>query len=179
MDTLDLSGKKLKKLNKPTHSEAQVTTLILDDNELQRLDNIDSFIKVQKLSVVRNQLLRMYGVCRLHSLHTLNLAQNGILTIEGIKELVNLKYFCLAGNNIKTIEHLNTNVNLESLDLSENNITHITDLSHLKNLKFTGRVVVLPRTWPSFQNRRSKRIKSVFSNCMSSYRRDFGNRRRP
>lgn len=52
LDTLDLSGKKLKKLNKPTHSEAQVTTLILDDNELQRLDNIDSFIKVQKVRKV-------------------------------------------------------------------------------------------------------------------------------
>ncbi|KAJ8986071.1 hypothetical protein NQ317_003365 [Molorchus minor] len=135
-DTLDLSNKKLKKLNKPTPAESQVTTLLLDDNELQRLDNIDSFTKLQKLSAVRNPLLRMYGVCRLHSLHTLNLANNGILTIEGLKELVNLKWLCLAANSIKvTIEHLNTNVNLEYLDLSENSITHITDLSFLKNLK--------------------------------------------
>nr|CAI5838783.1 unnamed protein product [Callosobruchus analis] len=41
-ETLDLSNKKLKKLNKPTPAEAQVTTLILDDNELLRLDSIDS-----------------------------------------------------------------------------------------------------------------------------------------
>ncbi|KAF2904946.1 hypothetical protein ILUMI_01227 [Ignelater luminosus] len=135
LDTIDLSGKKLKKLNKPTPTEAQATTLILDDNELQRLDNIDSYTKVQKLSAVRNQLLRMYGVCRLHLLHTLNLAHNGILTIEGLKELTNLKCLCLAGNSIKTIEHLNTNINLEHLDLSENSITHITDLSFLKNVK--------------------------------------------
>ncbi|XP_063923100.1 centrosomal protein of 97 kDa isoform X2 [Zophobas morio] len=135
-DTLDLSHKKLKKLNKCTPQETHaVTTLILDDNELQRLDNIDSFLRLQKLSAVRNQLLRMYGVCRLHSLHTLNLAHNGILTIEGLKELVNLKWLCLAGNSIKTIEHLNTNINLEHLDLSENNITHVSDLSFLKNLK--------------------------------------------
>ncbi|KAJ8970356.1 hypothetical protein NQ314_001267 [Rhamnusium bicolor] len=109
-DTLDISNKKFKKLNKPTPSESQ-------------------------LSAVSNQLLRMYGVCRLHSLHTLNLAHNGILTIEGLKELASLKWLCLAGNSIKTIEHLNTNVNLEHLDLSENSITHITDLSFLKNLK--------------------------------------------
>ncbi|RZB40847.1 centrosomal protein of 97 kDa, partial [Asbolus verrucosus] len=142
-DTLDLSNKKLKKLSKCSPQETQtVTTLILDDNELQRLDNIDSLLRLQKvllhlakLSAVRNQLLRMYGVCRLHSLHTLNLAHNGILTIEGLKELVNLKWLCLAGNSIKTIEHLNTNVNLEHLDLSENNITHVSDLSFLKNLK--------------------------------------------
>ncbi|KAF5308315.1 hypothetical protein FQR65_LT06309 [Abscondita terminalis] len=135
LETLDLSGKKLKKLNKPTANEAQVTTLILDDNELQRLDNIDSYNKVQKLSVARNHLLRMYGVCRLHLLHTLNLTHNGILTIEGLKELINLQHLCLAGNTIKTIEHLNTNINLEHLDLSENCISHIADLSFLKNLK--------------------------------------------
>ncbi|XP_025831949.1 centrosomal protein of 97 kDa [Agrilus planipennis] len=135
LDTLDLSNKKLKKLSKPSTSEAQVSTLILDNNELQRLDNLDSFTKVQNLSAVKNQLLRMYGVCRLHCLHTLNLAHNGILTIEGLKELVNIKHLCLAGNSIKTIEHLNTNVNLEHLDLSVNSITHVSDLSFLKNLK--------------------------------------------
>ncbi|GJQ84535.1 putative leucine-rich repeat protein [Trypoxylus dichotomus] len=135
LETLDLSGKRLKKLNKPSLSESHVTTLILDDNELQRLDNIDSFTKVQKLSAVRNQLLRMHGVCRLHALHTLNLANNGILTIEGLKELVHLRCLNLAKNNIKTIEHLNTNFNLEHLDLSENSITHVVDLSFLKNLK--------------------------------------------
>ncbi|KAB0798811.1 hypothetical protein PPYR_06691 [Photinus pyralis] len=135
LDTLDLTGRKLKKLNKPLSNETQVTTLILDDNELQRLDNVDSYNKVQKLSVARNHLLRMYGVCRLHMLHTLNLAHNGILTIEGLKELINLKHLCLAGNAIKTIEHLNTNIKLETLDLSENTISHISDLSFLKNLK--------------------------------------------
>ncbi|KAI4463310.1 protein phosphatase 1 regulatory subunit sds22-related [Holotrichia oblita] len=135
LETFDLSGKKLKKLHKPSAIESQVTTLILDDNELQRLDNIDSFTKVQKLSAVRNQLLRMHGVCRLHALHTLNLANNGILTIEGLKDLIHLKCLNLAKNNIKTIEHLNTNINLEHLDLSENSITHIVDVSFLKNLK--------------------------------------------
>ncbi|CAG9861699.1 unnamed protein product [Phyllotreta striolata] len=135
LQILDLSNKKLKKLNKPTPEESQVLTLILDNNELTRLDNIDSFTKVEKLSAVHNQLLRMYGVCRLHLLQSLNLSCNGILTIEGLKELVNLKWLCLAGNSLKTIEHLQTNTNLEYLDLSENNITHIADLSFLKCLK--------------------------------------------
>lgn len=51
LDALDLSGKRLKKLNKPTPVEAHISVLILDDNELQRLDNIDSFTKVQKVCV--------------------------------------------------------------------------------------------------------------------------------
>lgn len=135
-ETLDLTGNKLKKLKLTlTPSEAQVTELILNDNELQRLDNIDSFVKLEKLSACRNQLLRMHGVCRLHNLHTLDLSNNGILMIEGLKDLTGLKWLCLSGNSIKTIEHLNTNINLEHLDLSENSITHISDLSFLKNLK--------------------------------------------
>uniref|UniRef100_A0AAR5P6R1 Centrosomal protein of 97 kDa n=1 Tax=Dendroctonus ponderosae TaxID=77166 RepID=A0AAR5P6R1_DENPD len=134
-ETLNLSNTRLKKLNKCTPSESQITELILDDNELQRLDNIDSFLKVEKLSACRNQLLRMYGVCRLHNLHTLNLSNNGILTIEGLKELTGLKWLNLAGNSIKIIEHLNTNINLECLDLSENSVTHISDLAFLKSLK--------------------------------------------
>lgn len=51
MDTLDLSNRKLKKLCKPAPNESQVKNLILDDNELQRLDNIDSFTKVEKVCI--------------------------------------------------------------------------------------------------------------------------------
>ncbi|XP_050450528.1 centrosomal protein of 97 kDa [Cataglyphis hispanica] len=133
-DTLDLSGQGLKKLSR-CPSDADISTLIIDDNDIQRLDNLDSYHRITKLSIVRNQLLRMYGVSKLHNLVTLNLANNGILTIEGIKDMINLQTLCLAGNNIKSIEHLHTNIKLEHLDLSENSISHISDISYLRNLK--------------------------------------------
>ncbi|XP_015115111.1 centrosomal protein of 97 kDa [Diachasma alloeum] len=133
-DTLDLSGQGLKKLSR-CPSDADINTLIVDDNELQRLDNLDSYHRITKLSIVRNQLLRMYGVSKLHNLVTLNLANNGILTIEGIKDMPNLTTLCLAGNNVKSIEHLHTNTKLEHLDLSENSISHVSDISYLRNLK--------------------------------------------
>ncbi|XP_070150286.1 centrosomal protein of 97 kDa isoform X2 [Polyergus mexicanus] len=133
-DTLDLSGQGLKKLSR-CPSDADISTLIIDDNDIQRLDNLDSYHRITKLSIVRNQLLRMYGVSKLHNLVTLNLANNGILTIEGIKDMINLQTLCLAGNNIKSIEHLHTNIKLEHLDLSENSISHISDISYLRSLK--------------------------------------------
>uniref|UniRef100_A0A182Q2M9 Centrosomal protein of 97 kDa n=1 Tax=Anopheles farauti TaxID=69004 RepID=A0A182Q2M9_9DIPT len=132
--TLDLSKKCLKKVPK-TEDAQQYKVLILDDNELQKIDNIDSYLKIEKLSLCKNQLLRMYGVCRLHCLRELNLSYNGILTIEGLKDLVYLTHLNLECNNIKTIEHLNTNVNLQYLNLSENSITSVADISYLKNLK--------------------------------------------
>uniref|UniRef100_A0A182N8M2 Centrosomal protein of 97 kDa n=1 Tax=Anopheles dirus TaxID=7168 RepID=A0A182N8M2_9DIPT len=132
--TLDLAKKCLKKVPK-TEDAQQYKVLILDDNELQKIDNIDSYLKIEKLSLCKNQLLRMYGVCRLHCLRELNLSYNGILTIEGLKDLVYLTHLNLECNNIKTIEHLNTNVNLQYLNLSENSITSVADISYLKNLK--------------------------------------------
>lgn len=135
--TLNLSGQGLKKLTKGHCSEDahKVTTLILDSNELQRLDNIDGFPCVTELSARHNQLLRMYSVSRLHHLVRLDLSHNNILSIEGVKDLEYLKWLNLSGNNIKTIEHLHTNTLLEYIALAENSISHISNLSSLTKLK--------------------------------------------
>lgn len=155
--TLNLSKQQLKKV--PKQDDAQnIRKLILDENELQKIDNIDSYLKIEtvsrqwlwfslllltpfcavcsfQLSLSKNQLLRMYGVCRLHCLRELNLSFNGILSIEGLKDCVHLRVLNLEGNNIKTIEHLNTNVNLEVLNLAENSIGSISDVSYLRSLR--------------------------------------------
>lgn len=46
---LDLSKKGLKKLPKPEDGQ-HVKELILDENLLQKIDNIDSFLKIEKVS---------------------------------------------------------------------------------------------------------------------------------
>lgn len=47
-DTLDLSGQGLKKLSR-CPSDADINTLIVDDNEIQRLDNLDSYHRITKV----------------------------------------------------------------------------------------------------------------------------------
>lgn len=48
---LDLSKKQLKKV--PKQEEAQnVRVLLLDENELQKIDNIDSYLKIEKVSIL-------------------------------------------------------------------------------------------------------------------------------
>ncbi|KAG4065265.1 hypothetical protein HA402_012707 [Bradysia odoriphaga] len=133
---LDYSNKNLKKVPKFDDIDKQsINTLLLDSNEIQKIENIDSFVQIEKLSMSQNQLLRMYGLHRLHSLVELNLSHNGILTIEGLKDLTQLTHLNLAGNNIKSIEHLTTNTRLEYLNLSENSIGNVSDISNLKLLK--------------------------------------------
>ncbi|KAJ8728984.1 hypothetical protein PYW07_006680 [Mythimna separata] len=135
-ETVDLSRRGLKKIEKaPTEESKTIINLILDQNELQRLDNIDTYNRVENLSICNNFLLRMHGVSRLTNIRILALSNNGILQIEGLKDLIYLKVLKLAGNNIKSIEHLNHNMHLEHLDLSNNQISFIADISYLKNLK--------------------------------------------
>lgn len=50
-DTLDLSGQGLKKLAR-CPSDASINTLIIDDNELQRLDNLDSYHRITKVIIL-------------------------------------------------------------------------------------------------------------------------------
>ncbi|XP_028028264.1 centrosomal protein of 97 kDa [Bombyx mandarina] len=136
-ETIDLSRRGLKKLEKATAEDSKTTiNLILDQNELQKLDNIDTFNRVENLSICNNFLLRMHGVSRLTNIRVLALNNNSILQIEGLKDLIYLKELKLAGNSIKSIEHLNNNMHLEHLDLSNNQISFIADISYLKNLKY-------------------------------------------
>ncbi|XP_050355484.1 centrosomal protein of 97 kDa [Nymphalis io] len=135
-ETLDLSRRGLKKIEKaPPEESKPIISLILDQNELQRLDNIDSYSRIENLSICNNFLVRMHGVSRLTNIRTLALNNNGILQIEGLKDMLYLKVLQLAGNNIKSIEHLNHNIHLEHLDLSNNQISFIADISYLKDLK--------------------------------------------
>ncbi|KAL1110458.1 hypothetical protein AAG570_007989, partial [Ranatra chinensis] len=134
---LDLSGQCLKKIPKSPGVEiiSKITELHLDNNELQKFENIDQFLSVVELSATHNQLVRMYPVSRLHHIVRMDLSYNNILVIDGLKEMVHLKYLNLASNKIKAIEHLKTNLLLEHLDLSENIITFISNISALSKLK--------------------------------------------
>lgn len=48
--SLDLSGKGLKKVPKPEDAQS-VKELKLDDNALQKIDNIDSFLRIEKVCI--------------------------------------------------------------------------------------------------------------------------------
>lgn len=48
-DTLDLSRRGLKKIEKAPEDTKLIINLILDQNELQRLDNIDTYSRVESV----------------------------------------------------------------------------------------------------------------------------------
>uniref|UniRef100_A0A8C5LQN8 Centrosomal protein of 97 kDa n=1 Tax=Leptobrachium leishanense TaxID=445787 RepID=A0A8C5LQN8_9ANUR len=132
---VDLSGQGLQKLSPTLPFDGDTTTLILDKNQIIKLEHLEKCKNLNQLSVANNRLVRMMGVSKLVHLRVLNLPHNSISYVEGLKDLVHLEWLNLAGNNLKVIDQINGCVCLQHLDLSDNNISQVGDLSKLVSLK--------------------------------------------
>ncbi|KFP69785.1 Centrosomal protein of 97 kDa, partial [Acanthisitta chloris] len=145
------SGQGLQKLSPTLPCDADTYTLILDKNQIIKLEHLEKCRNLKQLSVANNRLVRMMGVAKLTKLRVLNLPHNSIGYVEGLKDLVHLEWLNLAGNNLKTIEQINSCLSLRHLDLSDNNISQLGDLSKLsllKTLLLHGNVITSLRTAP-------------------------------
>ncbi|KAK2544542.1 Cep97 [Columba livia] len=129
------SGQGLQKLGPTLPCDADTHTLILDKNQIIKLEHLEKCRNLMQLSVANNRLVRMMGVAKLTKLRVLNLPHNSIGYVEGLKDLVHLEWLNLAGNNLKAIEQINSCLSLQHLDLSDNNIAQLGDLSKLTSLK--------------------------------------------
>uniref|UniRef100_A0A146WZ22 Centrosomal protein of 97 kDa n=2 Tax=Fundulus heteroclitus TaxID=8078 RepID=A0A146WZ22_FUNHE len=132
---VDLSARSMQKLDPSFTCSEDTHTLILDRNNIMKLDHLERCPSLQQLSVANNRLVRMMGVSQLRELRVLNLPNNSIGYIEGLRDLPHLTWLNLSGNNVKVIEQLNNCVSLQHLDLSDNNISTIGDLTKLVELK--------------------------------------------
>ncbi|CAL8323068.1 unnamed protein product [Merluccius merluccius] len=149
---VDLSAQGIQKLEPSFTCSDETHTLILDRNNIMKLDHLERSPGLQQLSVASNRLVRMMGVCRLTELRVLNLPKNSIGYIEGLRDLSHLEWLNLSGNHIKVIEQLHNCVSLQHLDLSDNNISTIGDLtklSALKTLLLHGNSITTLRTVPA------------------------------
>ncbi|NXH36038.1 CEP97 protein, partial [Myiagra hebetior] len=148
---VNCSGQGLQKLGPTLPCDADTQTLILDKNQIIKLEHLEKCRNLMQLSVANNRLVRMMGVAKLTKLRVLNLPHNSIGYVEGLKDLVHLEWLNLAGNNLKTIEQINSCLSLQHLDLSDNNIAQLSDLSKLTSLKtllLHGNIITSLRTAP-------------------------------
>ncbi|NXO21303.1 CEP97 protein, partial [Cisticola juncidis] len=148
---VNCSGQGLQKLGPTLPCDADTQTLILDKNQIIKLEHLEKCRNLMQLSVANNRLVRMMGVAKLTNLRVLNLPHNSIGYVEGLKDLVHLEWLNLAGNNLKVIEQINSCLSLQHLDLSDNNIAQLGDLSKLTSLKtllLHGNIITSLRTAP-------------------------------
>ncbi|NXP49172.1 CEP97 protein, partial [Heliornis fulica] len=148
---VNCSGQGLQKLGPTLPCDADTHTLILDKNQIIKLEHLEKCRNLMQLSVANNRLVRMMGVAKLTKLRVLNLPHNSIGYVEGLKDLVHLEWLNLSGNNLKAIEQINSCLSLQHLDLSDNNIAQLGDLSKLTSLKtllLHGNIITSLRTAP-------------------------------
>uniref|UniRef100_A0A8C4SKM5 Uncharacterized protein n=1 Tax=Erpetoichthys calabaricus TaxID=27687 RepID=A0A8C4SKM5_ERPCA len=98
---VDLSGQGIQKLDESFPCPSGCHTLILDKNQIIKLEHLEKCKDLMQLSVANNRIVRLMGLCRLTNLRVLNLPNNSIGFIEGLKDLVHLEWLNLGGNNIK------------------------------------------------------------------------------
>ncbi|XP_070606175.1 centrosomal protein of 97 kDa [Erythrolamprus reginae] len=149
---INWSGQGLQKLGPTLSGNADIHTLILDKNQLIKLEHLENYKNLMQLSVANNRLVRMMGIAKLTHLRVLNLPHNSIGNVEGLKELMYLEWLNLAGNNLKTIDQISCCSSLQHLDLSDNNISQIGDISRLSSLKtllLHGNIITSLRSAPS------------------------------
>ncbi|XP_061484144.1 centrosomal protein of 97 kDa isoform X2 [Rhineura floridana] len=149
---INWSGQGLQKLGPTVSCDADPHTLILDKNQLIKLEHLENCRNLMQLSVANNRLVRMMGVAKLTQLRVLNLPHNSIGYAEGLKDLVHLEWLNLAGNNLKTVDQISSCTSLQHLDLSDNNISQIGDISKLLSLKtllLHGNIITSLRTAPA------------------------------
>ncbi|XP_070798832.1 centrosomal protein of 97 kDa [Pituophis catenifer annectens] len=149
---INWSGQGLQKLGPTLACNADIHTLILDKNQLIKLEHLENYKNLMQLSVANNRLVRMMGIAKLTHLRVLNLPHNSIGNAEGLKELMYLEWLNLAGNNLKTIDQISCCTSLQHLDLSDNNIPQIGDISRLSSLKtllLHGNIITSLRSAPS------------------------------
>lgn len=119
-----------------------LSTLILEQNELQDISLLKELIELKSLNLSKNWIRDITPLCRLTRLSNLKLANNEITDIKALENLSALKYLYLSNNKIKTIEVLANAENLIELDLSNNMITSIEPLLNNPHLGPGSKVIL-------------------------------------
>lgn len=103
---------------------AKITTLIADNKGIAKLDGLEIFSNLKKLSLKGNIIDNAEVVAKLKKLKALDLSNNVIERASWSTQLSNLQYLDLSNNVIK-YGFLLSHENLEELDISFNKIQQL------------------------------------------------------
>lgn len=105
---------------------AAITELVIEFQNILKIDHIWMCFSLQKLSLKCNKITRIENLDNLKELRELNLSFNLIKSIENLECLRKLEYLSLFQNSIKKIERLDELDALIRLNLG-NNFVETTD----------------------------------------------------
>jgi internalin A len=108
--------------------------LILDGNQITKLNGLSNLHCLTTLSVSNNRIEKIEGLDNL-PLKNLNLSLNSITTINNIKRLNLIQTINLSSNQLSSLEGLNGHSYLTHVNVKENEIVELNEIQHLKDLR--------------------------------------------
>jgi len=125
----------LRELPKAILSLVNLKVLIIESQEIQKLQNLDTLTSLEYLTFFSNQIKKIEGLESLTNLRYFDISYNQLEKLEGLDTLTNLEYFDIFNNKIRRLEGLSNLINLEHLNIRVNRIDKIEGLEKLINLK--------------------------------------------
>ncbi|KAI9357346.1 hypothetical protein DFJ73DRAFT_821505 [Zopfochytrium polystomum] len=116
----------------------EVRMLRCDYKNILKIDNLWAFENLTKLQLDNNIIERIENINFLKNLQWLDLSFNNITTIEGLDGLSKLTDLTLFNNRISKVENMDDLVNLSIFSIGNNNLTimeNMTYLSRFENLR--------------------------------------------
>ena len=127
--------KKLCKYNGSYETPELNVNLYLHFQGFRKIQNLESFYKLQVLYLENNSISKIEGLEKLTDLRFLYLQNNFIQEIEGLDNNKLLCILNLSNNKIKTIKNMEMLQKLENFYISKNNLSTIQDLENILELK--------------------------------------------
>lgn len=135
-ETINLSNMKLTDDDiKELKSMTNVTSIILNGNELTDLSVLSGLTQLEKLSINNNNVTDLSFVKKMKNLKSLSAKNNDISDISALTDLNKLETLSLSDNKITDISPLSGKTKLEKVYVSDNKITDLTPLADSKGLK--------------------------------------------
>lgn len=85
----------------PRELVASIEIILADNNSLVKLESLERFVNLRKLSLANNRLVEIRQISKFSRLECLNLPRNSLTTLDNFKQLPCLRWLNIAGNQIK------------------------------------------------------------------------------
>ncbi|RFM30966.1 leucine-rich repeat domain-containing protein [Chitinophaga silvisoli] len=142
----------------PLRGLKKLKTLVLSNNEIDKIDCLDYFPDLEKLDLGNNRIVSLLAIqshkrlkaldlsynkltnigeiSKFPFLQWLNVSSNQLQIMDRVDELPLLQHLDLSDNQIATFKTFKRNALLRVLNLSENQLSQLYEIGELPNLKY-------------------------------------------
>ena len=139
---LDLRGKYIETLD-GIQNFTNLTTLIVDDNEISSIAPLASMTSLEYLDISGQNIEDLSAISGLTNLVELDVSDNPLSSVDAVSGMTKLKKLEIADTSVSSLAQLASLVNLEYLDaenieLTDENLSALSNMNNLQEINLNG-----------------------------------------